>query len=90
MAAIYALANGTIQQFFSTWAVEQAALINSWPLPSPAPVGPGSYSGGAGQFVLAATLESTVAALWAGTATTAQTQKAIAFLAVKLRIAGII
>lgn len=37
-----------------------------------------------------ATIEQAVTALWAGTATTAQSQKAVAYLCVKLRIAGII
>lgn len=53
MAAIYALANGIIQQVYSTWEVEQVALAGAWPLQIPsAPVGPGTFSIGAGQFIL--------------------------------------
>ena len=165
MAGFYALANGTAQQFFSTWQLEQIAIAGSFPGPVN-PVGPGIFSLNGGSVLLAkgaafavnlqaapnavdfdestnaalvadiiqnyalysaptvsgsaqlqkngqaetiaaaselysaratilagvpeATLESFVAALWAGTATTAQTQKAVAFLAAKLRIAGII
>jgi hypothetical protein len=54
MAAVYALANGTIQQFYSAWAVEQAALAGAWPEPAQAPSGPCVIDIPGGQIVLSA------------------------------------
>ena len=167
MAAIYCLANGTIQQAFSTWMLEQQALAGTQPAGPDTGwcVGPGSFALSAGSCALAAgvafsasaldapnivqfdeslnaalaldivqnfalysaptvnsapqlqksgkavtiaaaselytlraqlsavpepTLEAYATALWAGTATTAQSQKALAFVLIKLRIAGLI
>ena len=161
MAAIYANAQGQIQAFYSTWAIEQDALssqstesgpgiftsalgsallsaaapyaasakatptvidfdestnaalvadilanpltysaptVNAAPQlqknGAPAAIAAPSEMYSARTTILAgiteATIEQAVTALWAGTATTAQSQKTIAYLCVKLRIAGII
>jgi hypothetical protein len=52
MAAIYASAQGTAKQFYSTWALTQQALSGVYPAPFGSPIGPGLFGVGNGQFTL--------------------------------------